>query len=149
MSGWDSLDVEQELAAIRGQPQGTEARVCDDITERQALGISKYGKTVEQNQVNENELVFEDRLPIYWIAFAQVKTGLTVSDPAILADACADLGLDSLEHHLRKCASMRISLEAHFREREIRLRNLYRVSERRDQQRARMRRAASYIEADN
>lgn len=46
---WDSADVEQELAFMRGRPQGTEARVCDDITERQALGISKYGTTVEQN----------------------------------------------------------------------------------------------------
>jgi hypothetical protein len=48
---YDSVDVEQHLAAVRGQPQGTEARVCDDITERQALGIAKYGKTVEQNNL--------------------------------------------------------------------------------------------------
>jgi len=54
-SGWDSLDVDQELAAMRGQPQGTEARVCDDITERQALGIAKYGKTVEQNPLKLRE----------------------------------------------------------------------------------------------
>jgi hypothetical protein len=46
---WDDADIDQELASLRGQPQGTEARVCDDITERQALGISKYGTTVEQN----------------------------------------------------------------------------------------------------
>jgi hypothetical protein len=31
------------------EPTGTEARVCSDIAERQAMGISKYGKTVEQN----------------------------------------------------------------------------------------------------
>jgi len=30
-------------------PQGTEARVCQDIAERQALGIAKYGTTVEKN----------------------------------------------------------------------------------------------------
>lgn len=41
--------VEQELAEMRGQPQGTEARVCDDITERQALGLNKYGQTVANN----------------------------------------------------------------------------------------------------
>ena len=46
---WDNLDVEQELAAMRGQPQGIEALVCDDITERQALGINKYGRTVANN----------------------------------------------------------------------------------------------------
>lgn len=46
---WDNLDVEKELAAIRGQPQGIEALVCDDITERQALGINKYGRTVAEN----------------------------------------------------------------------------------------------------
>jgi len=40
-AAWDDLDVDKELAAIRGQPQGTEARVCDDICERQALGIAK------------------------------------------------------------------------------------------------------------
>lgn len=28
---------------------GTEARVCADIAERQALGIRKYGTTVEDN----------------------------------------------------------------------------------------------------
>ena len=54
-SAWDNLDVDQELAAMRGQPQGTEARVCDDITERQALGIAKYGKTVEQNPLKLRE----------------------------------------------------------------------------------------------
>ena len=31
------------------QPTGTEARVCADIAARQALGINKYGKTVEEN----------------------------------------------------------------------------------------------------
>lgn len=52
---YDGIDVEQHIAAMRGQPQGTEARVCDDITERQALGISKYGKTVEQNNSSFRE----------------------------------------------------------------------------------------------
>ena len=54
-NAWDKLDVDQELAAMRGQPQGTEARVCDDITERQALGIAKYGKTVEENPLKLRE----------------------------------------------------------------------------------------------
>lgn len=40
------------LPVLRKQPQGTEARVCNDITERQALGISKYGKTVEQSDAS-------------------------------------------------------------------------------------------------
>ncbi len=53
--GWDNVDPEKELAALRGEPQGTEARVCDDITERQALGINKYGKTVEQNSASFRE----------------------------------------------------------------------------------------------
>jgi hypothetical protein len=30
-------------------PTGTEARVCADIAGRQALGVRKYGVTVEQN----------------------------------------------------------------------------------------------------
>lgn len=30
-------------------PQGTEARVCQDIAERQAMGTAKYGTTVERN----------------------------------------------------------------------------------------------------
>jgi molybdopterin/thiamine biosynthesis adenylyltransferase len=29
--------------------EGTEARVCQDIATRQALGIRKYGTTVEKN----------------------------------------------------------------------------------------------------
>jgi len=52
---WDGLDDEQELAAMRGQPQGTEARGCDDICERQALGIAKYGKTVSENPLELRE----------------------------------------------------------------------------------------------
>jgi hypothetical protein len=31
------------------QPQGTEARVCEDIASRQRFGIAKYGVTVEQS----------------------------------------------------------------------------------------------------
>ncbi len=54
-NAWGDSDVKQELAAMRGQPQGTESRVCDDITERQALGIAKYGTTVEGNQASFRE----------------------------------------------------------------------------------------------
>jgi hypothetical protein len=31
------------------QPTGTEAKVCADIAARQALGIQKYGTTVQNN----------------------------------------------------------------------------------------------------
>lgn len=34
------------------KPTGTEAKVCDDIAQRQALGIQKYGVTVEENQLS-------------------------------------------------------------------------------------------------
>ena len=51
----DDLDVNQELAALRGQPQGIEAIVCDDITERQAIGINKYGTTVANNPLDLRE----------------------------------------------------------------------------------------------
>jgi hypothetical protein len=37
------------------EPQGTEARVCQDITERQALGVAKYGTTVEKNPLSLRE----------------------------------------------------------------------------------------------
>lgn len=30
-------------------PAGTESRVCQDIAERQAKGVAKYGVTVESN----------------------------------------------------------------------------------------------------
>jgi hypothetical protein len=30
-------------------PTGTELRVCEDIARRQALGVAKYGTTVEAN----------------------------------------------------------------------------------------------------
>lgn len=33
-------------------PQGTEARVCQDIAERQAMGTAKYGTTVERNPLS-------------------------------------------------------------------------------------------------
>lgn len=32
-----------------GRAKGTEGRVCEDIARRQALGIAKYGTTVEAN----------------------------------------------------------------------------------------------------
>lgn len=31
--------------------QGTDARVCKDIADRQAMGIRKYGATVEKNNL--------------------------------------------------------------------------------------------------
>jgi hypothetical protein len=34
---------------MQDQPHGTESRVCGDISRRQALGINKYGRTVEQS----------------------------------------------------------------------------------------------------
>ena len=34
------------------KPTGTEAKVCEDIAQRQALGIQKYGVTVEENQLS-------------------------------------------------------------------------------------------------
>ncbi len=34
---------------LNNRPQGTEARVCEDIASRQRLGIAKYGVTVEQS----------------------------------------------------------------------------------------------------
>ena len=34
------------------KPTGTEAKVCDDIAQRQSLGIQKYGVTVEENQLS-------------------------------------------------------------------------------------------------
>ncbi len=34
------------------EPQGTEARVCNDIAERQSIGIAKYGFTVENNDLS-------------------------------------------------------------------------------------------------
>jgi hypothetical protein len=39
------------LADLRScyQPSGTEARVCEDIARRQAMGVAKYGTTVERN----------------------------------------------------------------------------------------------------
>lgn len=33
-------------------PTGTEARVCQDIAARQALGVRKYGTTVEANPLS-------------------------------------------------------------------------------------------------
>ena len=40
---------------MKTNPTGTEARVCDDLARRQALGIAKYGKTVEANPLKLRE----------------------------------------------------------------------------------------------
>jgi molybdopterin/thiamine biosynthesis adenylyltransferase len=37
------------------EASGTEARVCEDIANRQALGTAKYGTTVEQNRLSLRE----------------------------------------------------------------------------------------------
>ena len=37
------------------KPTGTEQRVCTDIAQRQALGIAKYGTTVEANPLSLRE----------------------------------------------------------------------------------------------
>jgi hypothetical protein len=36
-------------------PSGTEARVCADIALRQALGMAKYGTTVEANPLTQRQ----------------------------------------------------------------------------------------------
>ena len=40
---------------MKTNPTGTESRVCDDLARRQALGIAKYGKTVEANPLKLRE----------------------------------------------------------------------------------------------
>ena len=42
-------------AYIDALPTGTEARICDDIAERQRLGINEYGTTVEDNPLSLRE----------------------------------------------------------------------------------------------
>lgn len=51
-------------------PDGTEARVCVDISRRQQLGINKYGTTVAENPLSLREWLvhaYEESLdlPIY------------------------------------------------------------------------------------
>lgn len=43
-----------ELDAIRGL-SGTERAVCEDIAERQQMGLRKYGCTVADNPLSLNE----------------------------------------------------------------------------------------------
>ena len=45
----DSLGASNDATQPQPRATGTEARVCADIAARQALGIKKYGVTVEQN----------------------------------------------------------------------------------------------------
>lgn len=52
-------------------PSGTEARVCQDIAQRQAMGHSKYGTTVEANPLSLlqwHRHAYEEALDlaIYW-----------------------------------------------------------------------------------
>ena len=42
-------DLRIAAERLNNRPQGTEARVCEDIASRQRLGIAKYGVTVEQS----------------------------------------------------------------------------------------------------
>lgn len=37
------------------EPTGTEARVCADIAARQAMGMSKYGVSVQDNDLSLRE----------------------------------------------------------------------------------------------
>lgn len=45
----DSLGASNDAKQPQPVATGTEARVCADIAARQALGIKKYGTTVEDN----------------------------------------------------------------------------------------------------
>jgi len=42
-------------AAAPHPPTGTEARVCGDIARRQALGLRKYGTSVEANPLSQRQ----------------------------------------------------------------------------------------------
>jgi hypothetical protein len=48
MAPWEVL-LRKAAERLNDRPQGTEARVCEDIASRQRLGIAKYGVTVEQS----------------------------------------------------------------------------------------------------
>jgi hypothetical protein len=48
MAPWGVL-LRKAAERLNDRPQGTEARVCEDIASRQRLGIAKYGVTVEQS----------------------------------------------------------------------------------------------------
>jgi hypothetical protein len=48
MAPWAVL-LRKAAERLNDRPQGTEARVCEDIASRQRLGIAKYGVTVEQS----------------------------------------------------------------------------------------------------
>lgn len=39
------------------EPHGTEKRVCEDISRRQAFGMGKYGVSVENNPLTQREWV--------------------------------------------------------------------------------------------
>jgi hypothetical protein len=48
MAPWAVL-LRKAAERLNDRPQGTEARVCEDIASRQRLGVAKYGVTVEQS----------------------------------------------------------------------------------------------------
>jgi len=48
-------DLRKAAERLNNRPQGTEARVCEDIASRQRLGIAKYGVTVEQSDAKFKE----------------------------------------------------------------------------------------------
>lgn len=47
--------IEETVNALDQPASGTEQRVCEDISKRQQLGVSKYGTTVEQNPLKMRE----------------------------------------------------------------------------------------------
>jgi len=51
MHNMTALDTEGGFIRV----SGTEQRVCQDIGARQAMGIAKYGTTVEQNPLSRRE----------------------------------------------------------------------------------------------
>jgi len=51
----EALDRALESAVVEDGPSGTEANVCSDISERQRVGIKKYGITVANNPLKLEE----------------------------------------------------------------------------------------------
>ena len=52
---------------------GVEARVCEDIAERQRLGIAKYGRTVEQSTDDMLRHAYEEALDLAVYLRAEIE----------------------------------------------------------------------------
>ena len=90
--------LSSDYDSVEPSPQGTEAAVCQDIADRQQLGINKYGTTVSNNPLKRRQWLqhaYEEALDqaIYLKRLIELESGRNCRHDFSRFDKCSNCGI--------------------------------------------------------